>query len=96
MRKDNTRNIGEILRELMKNPKLSNKLDELDALDLWKELIGDKLDKYILDVKIYRGILYVKLNSSALKNELYYEKTDLINRINQNLQKDIVKDIVFT
>ena len=96
MRKDNTRNIGEILRKLMKNPKLSNILDELDALDLWKEFIGDKLDKYILDVKIYRGILYVKLNSSALKNELYYEKTDLINRINQNLQKDIVKDIVFT
>mgnify|MGYP001198867533 CR=1 FL=1 len=96
MRKDNTRNIGEILRKLMKNPKLSNKLDELDALDLWKELIGDKLEKYILDVKIYRGILYVKVNSSALKNELYYEKTDLINRINQNLQKDIVKDIIFT
>ena len=41
MRGDNTSNVGDIIRKLMRNPKLAEKMDELDALDVWKELIGD-------------------------------------------------------
>ena len=33
MRGDNNRKVGDIIRKLMKNPKLENKLDNLDALD---------------------------------------------------------------
>ena len=49
MRGDNNRKVGDIIRKLMKNPKLSEKLDKLEAIDAWNEVIGKQLSKYITD-----------------------------------------------
>ena len=94
MRGNNTNNIGDIIRKLMKSPKLAEKMDELDALDVWKELIGDNLKKFVVSAKMYKGNLYVKLSSSVLRNELSYKKGELKEQINQKLGKEIVKEII--
>ena len=94
MRSKNTHNVGDIIRKLMKNPKLSDKLDELDALAIWDEIMGDALIKYINSRKIYKGILHVKLKSAPMRNELSYKKTELLQQINKRLGKPFLKDII--
>ena len=94
MRGKNTHNVGDIIRKLMKNPKLAGKLDELDALAIWDDLIGDALMKYIVSQKIYKGILHVKLKSAPMRNELSYKKTELKQQINKRLGKPFLKDII--
>jgi hypothetical protein len=94
MRGKNTHNVGDIIRKLMKNPKLEGKLDELDALAIWDDLIGDALIKYIVSQKIYKGILHVKLKSAPMRNELSYKKTELKEQINKRLGKPFLKDII--
>jgi predicted nucleic acid-binding Zn ribbon protein len=94
MRGNNTNNVGDIIRKLMKNPKLAEKMDELDALDVWKELIGDNLKKFVVSAKVHKGNLHVKLSSSVLRNELSYKKSELKEKINQKLGKEIVKEII--
>ena len=94
MRGDNTSNVGDIIRKLMRNPKLAEKMDELDALDVWKELIGDNLQKFVVGAKMYKGNLHVTLSSSVLRNELSYKKNELKEKINQKLGKEIVKEII--
>ena len=94
MRGNNNRKVGDIIRKLMKNPKLAGKLDELDALQIWEELIGAQLCKYIIEQKIYKGTLYVKLKSAVVRNELSYKKSEFIEKINNELGKELVKNIV--
>ena len=94
MRGNNTNNIGDIIRKLMKNPKLADKLDELDALEVWKELIGKQLQKYITDARMVKGSLLIKVKSAPLRNELSYKKTNLIKQINTKLGKEVVKKII--
>ena len=94
MRGDNTYNIGNIIRKLMKNPKLANRLDKLDALSVWDDLIGETLKKYIIAQKIINDKLYVKLNSAPMRNELSYKKTELKDQINKQLGKKFIKEIV--
>ena len=94
MRGNNNRKVGDIIRKLMKNPKLAGKLDKLDALQIWEELIGEQLCKYIIEQKIYKGTLYVKLKSAVVRNELSYKKSEFIEKINNELGKELVKDIV--
>ena len=95
MRGDNNKKLGDIVRKLMANPKLSKRLDKLDALDAWEDIIGSSLIKYIADQKIYNGILYVKLKSAVVRNELSYRKSEFIEEINQKTGKDLISDIVF-
>ena len=94
MRGNNNRVIGDIIRKLMKNPKLAGKLDELDALQAWEEIIGKQICKYVADQKIYNGTLYVKLKSAVVRNELSYKKSELISQINNRLGKKLLTNIV--
>ena len=94
MKRNNTNNVGNIIRKLMKNPKLAEKMNELDALDVWKDLIGDNLQKFVVSAKMEKGNLYVKLSSSVLRNELSYKKSELKEQINQKLGRKIVKEII--
>ena len=94
MRSKNTHNVGDIIRKLMKNPKLSVKLDELDSLAIWDDLMGEALIKYIINRKINKSVLYVKLKSAPMRNELSYKKTELLQQINKRLGKPFLKDIV--
>ena len=95
MRGNNNQKLGEIIRKLMKNPKLSEKLDNLDAIDAWKDIIGQSLSKYIADQKIRKGVLYVKLKSAVVRNELSYKKSEFISQINQKIGKELIVDMVF-
>ena len=94
MRGNSNRKVGDIIRKLMKNPKLAEKLDMLNALDAWEEIIGAPISKYITDQKIYKGILYVKLKSAVVRNEISYKKSDFISQINQKVGKKLITDIV--
>ena len=94
MRGNNNRKVGDIIRKLMKNPKLSAKLDELDALDAWEKILGKNLLKFVVEQRLYKGKLYVKLKSAPLKNELSYKKSELIEKINQKIGKEIIKEII--
>lgn len=94
MRRSNSNNIGHIIRKLMRSPKLAEKMNELDALDVWKELIGHNLQKFVVSAKIYKGNLHVKLSSSVLRDELSYKKSELKEQINHKLGRDIVKEII--
>lgn len=94
MRGNNNRLIGDIIRKLMKNPKLAGKLDELDALQAWDEIIGKQICKYVADQKIYKGTLYVKLKSAVVRNELSYKKSEFISQINNRLGKKLLTNIV--
>ena len=92
---DNNRKIGDIIRKLMKNPKLAIKLEKLDALDAWNEIIGEPLTKYITEQKIYKDMLYVKVKSAVVRNELSYRKSEFISEINKKTGKKTITDIVF-
>jgi hypothetical protein len=95
MRGNNNRKLGDIIRKLMKNPKLAEKLDKLDAIESWEEIIGPQLCRYVTDQKIYKGILHVKLKSAVVRNELSYKKSEFITKINKNLGRELITDIVF-
>ena len=94
MRGNNTNNVGDIIKRLMKNPKLADRLDELDALQVWKELIGKQLENYIAEARMIKGKLLIKVKSAPLRNELSYKKTELISQINTKLGKEVVKEII--
>ena len=94
MRRNNTNTIGQIIKKIIRNNKLSKRLDVLNVLDVWNNIIGKDLEKYIKSTKLVDDKLYVKLRSSIVRNEMSYKKTQLIQRINKKLNKDVIKDII--
>lgn len=89
------KSLSNVMRKILKNPKLSKRLDNIKIIEIWNELIGSNLQKYVLDSKVYNGKLFIKLKSSTLRNEFTYKKSELLKQINKSFGKKIIEDIIF-
>ena len=89
------KSLSNVMRKILKNPKLSKRLDNIKIIEIWNELIGSNLQKYVLDSKVYNRKLFIKLKSSTLRNEFVYKKSELLKQINKSFGKKIIEDIIF-
>ncbi len=94
MRKSNQQSIGIVIKRLLKNQKLEGRLKELDALELSEELLGKNLMKYINDLSVKNGTLIIKVRSAAVRNELSYQKSEIIKKINKQVGNNILQEII--
>ena len=95
MRKKNTEQISEIIRQFLGEMHLDKPLNEKRLIDAWPEVLGQNIMKYTTDLRIYNRVLYVTLNSSVLRHDLYMSKDDIKKSLNARVGSDIISDIVF-
>ena len=94
-RRNDAVNIKTVLKKISKNPKLKKRLEETEVLEKINLIFGDNLKKYISNKYIKNGVLHLHLTSSVLRNELLYQKHDLIDRLNDKSKNRVVKEIIF-
>lgn len=94
MRKSNQQSIGELLNSFIKENKLDSRLQEVELLSTWHKIAGEYIAKHTSEIKIYKGVLYLQIDSAACKEELMYKRTEVMNEINKISGKLIIKEIV--
>ena len=87
--------LGNILTQLLERYGLAQRAKEIAALDLWPEVVGEKIAKVTEAKDVREGRLFVKVENSVWRNELYYLKQEFITELNLRLGQNIVNDIVF-
>ena len=91
----NEQKLSEVIREVVDEYKLSDKLNEVDVAESWKKVTGKAINLHTTGLFIKKNILFVKLDSPALKTELGYMKAKIIGKINKSIGKNIIEDIIF-
>lgn len=86
--------IGDVLKEIIQVNKLQSGIDQISVQDAWINLMGNGVNSYTQNVALRGGILYVKLTSAVLRQELSYEKQKIITMINEELRRDVIKDVI--
>jgi predicted nucleic acid-binding Zn ribbon protein len=90
-----TKSVGDAIEELIAQLGIKTKLKEQDAFVVWEEAVGEQIAKVATPTRMLRGALIVSVRSGVWRNELSMRKQELIQRINQLLGGEIVKDIKF-
>ena len=67
------KNISKVIEEVFSQKQIRIGIDNIKVQDAWKKTMGKNIQKYTFKVIYKKGILYVKLKSSVLKEELTYE-----------------------
>jgi hypothetical protein len=93
-RTSNESSISEVLQQFIQVNKLESGMDKIDVEQAWKSLMGNGVNSYTQEVILKGNTLYVKLTSAVLREELSYGKQKIIAMINEELRKEIVKDLV--
>jgi predicted nucleic acid-binding Zn ribbon protein len=88
------KSIGGVWNDYMKNSKLNRKMVEHDITARWEELAGSLVARHTNHINYYENKLTIYLDSASLKQEVLMRKDSLIDRINTNLNSQLIKDII--
>ncbi len=86
--------IGEALKEFLKKSKLKSGVQALQIQEVWEKLMGRTIANYTDKIEIINATLFISTSVAPLKNELLYQKTKIIERVNEALGETVIKEVV--
>lgn len=88
------RTLGEVIRELIETYRLEGKLNELKVVHAWESVVGTMIAKHTKDIYIRNKKLFVKVDSPALKNELIYSTSVILENLNKEAGTQVIEEII--
>ncbi|NQY68072.1 MAG: DUF721 domain-containing protein [Flavobacteriales bacterium] len=95
MIKKNARSLNSLLTQVMQTNGLDGKLKEVNLISSWESVVGDMIAKHTTNLYIISKKLVVKLDSAVLRQELSYNKTKIIDMLNEEAGSEIIDKIEF-
>ena len=95
MKRTEAETVGDIITRLLKAENLEQKFDEQRVAAMWKDVVGQGINRYTVNRSVRNGVLYVTISSAPLRNELMMNRSRLVSRINDFIGHEVIHDIVF-
>ena len=87
--------LKDVIDRWLKAYGMDGKMKELDIIAAWPEMMGTAVAHRTKEITIRNGTLYLKLDSSVMRNELLNGKQVIILRINEKAGYAMIRDIWF-
>ena len=86
--------VGELLDEFFQRPYVAAKVAEGRLRDTWREIVGPAADAETTELRLENHILHVRIRSSILRNELFYQREALGAEINRRSKIRLVNAVI--
>ncbi|MGH7845650.1 MAG: DUF721 domain-containing protein [Candidatus Binatia bacterium] len=87
--------LGQILDKSLKRLELSGRIEEYGIWPIWNDSVGPVVARNAQPEKIRNGTLFVSVTSPTWMNELQYVKEIIIDKLNERIGREVVKNIFF-
>lgn len=95
MNRNNDKTLKEALAQMLKVYRLKNKFDETFAVESWEQVVGKAVANRTKEIFIRDKKLFVRIESSVVKNELTMMRAQIIQNLNEKADAEVVQEIVF-
>ncbi len=87
--------LKDAIESFLRTYDLKTKFNETYLIAFWERMMGSTIASRTKEIYVKNRILYLKIESSPLRQELFMAKTKLIDLINKDVGDSVVDDIVF-
>lgn len=94
MRRTKTMLMGDLLEEFFKRPYIAAKVAEGKLPDTWREIVGDRVAEVTSELRLENHILYLRIQSSVLRSEIFYQRDALRDEINRRSGVRLVNAVI--
>jgi predicted nucleic acid-binding Zn ribbon protein len=95
VKRGGTKSIAELVRLTCREEGIETPLNEYRLIQAWGQVLGAAVHSYTKEVKIYNQVLFVKVTSSVLRQELQMNRKSLVRKLNDHVKAQVITDIVF-
>ena len=96
MQKTDPKSVRQIIDQIMDKSARKSDILEMRASALWPDIVGPGVNRYTLRRYVKNGVLYIRLSSGALKQELSFQRRDIIDSINRIIGQEVLREIRFS
>lgn len=95
MGRTNDRSLKEAIEQMLHVYKLRKKFDETSLIVAWPEMMGKAIANRTKDIFIRDRKLFIRLESSVIKNDLMMMRSNIIEKMNERAGSSIIDEIIF-
>ena len=93
--RSNDKSLKEAFEQMLQVYKIKRRYDETGVKSSWPKLVGTAVANRTKDIYVYDKKLFLRIESSVIKNELLLMRDQIIQKINEEAKGILVEDIVF-
>lgn len=92
MATSNTSSITDALVNYLRESGLETSVLEVQMEEVWPRVMGEMVAKLTRSVEVKEGVLYVRVNSAALKAQLFENRFELVKKMNEAMGAQVIRD----
>ena len=94
MRRTKTLLLGDLLEEFFRRPYVAATVAEGKLPETWRQVVGDRAADLTTELRLERRILYVRIQSSVLRSELFCQRDALRDALNRQAGMRLVNAVI--
>jgi predicted nucleic acid-binding Zn ribbon protein len=86
--------IQDAIRQFLNKSKIKGSIQAMRIEEIWEQLMGKTIARYTDKIQIFGNKLIITTQVAPLKQELNYQKEKIMQRVNEALKENIIKEVV--
>jgi predicted nucleic acid-binding Zn ribbon protein len=95
MRRTNDKSLKEAIEQMLQVYKIKRRFEETAIIAEWPILVGKSVANRTKELYIHDKKLFLRIESSVIKNELLMMRKQIIEKINEKAKEILVEEIIF-
>ena len=88
------KSIKSVLESFVEQDNIADGIFNVKIKEAWEKAVEKKIFDYTKEIYVKGDILFIKVSNPILKQEILYSRQKVINLINEDLGKELIKKIV--
>ena len=86
--------LQEAIQQFLLKSRLKSGIQAVRIEEVWDELMGKTIAKYTDKIQIVKNTLFITSYDASLKNDLLYQKEQIIQRVNEAMGELTIKEVI--
>ncbi len=86
--------LGDALKQFLNKSRIKGSVQAMQIEEAWEQIMGKTVARYTEKIQIHGNTLYITTHMAPLKQELLFQKENIIKRVNESLGERTIKEVV--
>ena len=86
--------LGDAMRKFLNQSQLKGGIQAMQIEEVWEQIMGKTVARYTDKIQIHGHTLYINTAIAPLRQELLYQKEKILQRVNEALGENVIREVV--
>lgn len=86
--------LSDAIQQFLNKSRIKGDIQAMQIEDVWEQIMGKTIARYTDKLQIFGDKLIITTQVAPLKQELIYQKEKIIQRVNELLGQNVIREVV--